>query len=1374
MMIFFAIKIHLSSSSRLLARFANSVTLSLFISLMLLLAPFSLAQAAPFFQAAGAVEEGTGAVSPAWPAHAIDDIALLFVESTGGQAATLSTPAGFVEIANSPQATGTGTNGTRLTAFWARATSTAMATPTVADPGDHVIAQILTYRGAITTGDPWDVTGGGVKATISTSVNATGVTTTVNNTLIIVAISQDDDSNFDAFSGWTNTNLTSHAERVDTAENTGGGNGGGFGVSDGVMTTAGATGDTTATVRSSVNAFLTIALQPPVAGTKSQLAFAQQPTNTAAGNSITPAITVQIQDASGNLVTTATDTVTIAIGTDPSSGVALLNGTLSVAAVAGVATFSDLDIDTGGTGYTLAASATGLTGATSTSFDITTPSGTYGENECAASRYGADLVCTAGDVSITGIAIVPGSPTKCVGGDTYTVDLDLTINFATPDRWDIGIFLSEDGNDPQDRVVSGGASSCSVGILPTTSPFLDLDSNGGADTCGDGNGAINGGTGSGVLRMNAVPVACKATNLSNGNLFIPFVVTWDNQSTTPGNVCNSILDPVPNTKSKCNAPNGTVAAEVQFGTIQTIVLPDISKDDSISTITAGDSTTYAVVVTNTTGAQLNNAIFRDPAVANLNVNSLSCSASSGTSCPASYPIAVMQGGGILLEPMAPGSSVTFSIGATVDAATPAGTITNTASVIVRGESNSASDTNDVTTKFNVAKAFAPASISAGGASVMSITLENTNLSAATNVTFNDAYPAGLVNTATPSVANSCGGTATAVAGESSLILSGATLAAGATCTVTANVTSAVAGAYDNNTGPISSDQYSGEAATATLAVGVSSLQTATKTWQDLDGGEADPGDTVRYFITIPETAGSAASGVSFSDTLPATLSGAKIVSCPAGATCNVAGQTVTATNITIPPNGSVVIVFDATIQPTTPPATAINNCASISNPGGIGASPCASTITVSPSAVAQTGNKPLYLDSSTTMSRTKPAGTPAPVTIASGSAQTWSLAPALVMPVTISPTITPLAILPVNLYLASDVANANRTAQVTLSCSGGGTSYSQTMIFDGTALNNPYLPTSPTQVLFNNLPFSANQTCAAGQTWDLTVSNISGAGNVTVYPVSGGYNSYLSLPSLSVINVDSVNSYSAAYPAVTTPAGGAFSPAQTVYVRAVVSDPFGSYDITSATIDINRPDGTPDVTAAVMTEIVAAATAATKTYEYSYVVPSDATTGNWTVQVDAPEGTELSVIDSGIATLPVVMPMPLLTIMKSASTASPGKASPGEVITYTVTVLNSGIGGASQVHLDDDLSSYTAWSVDPYGTGSPFQLFQLAPDPDGAGPQPADSGVTLGTPVFYDANNAVITPTADSRRSRCKCRTVGPAHDRRLGSWWTVPITVRS
>src|SRR5262249_29951873 len=48
-----------------------------------------------------------------------------------------------------------------------------------------------------------------------------------------------------------------------------------------------------------------------------------------------------------------------------------LSGTLTVNAVAGVATFSTLSVDHSGTGYRLAASATGLTGATSNTFNIT-------------------------------------------------------------------------------------------------------------------------------------------------------------------------------------------------------------------------------------------------------------------------------------------------------------------------------------------------------------------------------------------------------------------------------------------------------------------------------------------------------------------------------------------------------------------------------------------------------------------------------------------------------------------------------------------------------------------------------------------------------------------------------------------------------------------------------------------------------------------------------------------------------------------------------------------------------------------------------------------------------------------------------------------
>ena len=102
-----------------------------------------------------------------------------------------------------------------------------------------------------------------------------------------------------------------------------------------------------------------------------RLAFAVQPTTTTAGATITPAVLVAARDAQGNPAPTFTDSVTVAIGTNPSGGT--LSGTTTVAAVLGVATFDDLRINTAGTGYTLTAAGGGLTGATSAPFAITLP-----------------------------------------------------------------------------------------------------------------------------------------------------------------------------------------------------------------------------------------------------------------------------------------------------------------------------------------------------------------------------------------------------------------------------------------------------------------------------------------------------------------------------------------------------------------------------------------------------------------------------------------------------------------------------------------------------------------------------------------------------------------------------------------------------------------------------------------------------------------------------------------------------------------------------------------------------------------------------------------------------------------------------------------
>jgi hypothetical protein len=89
-----------------------------------------------------------------------------------------------------------------------------------------------------------------------------------------------------------------------------------------------------------------------VAAAAHHLVFLQPPTETAAGQTISPAVTVAIVDQYGNVETEDnSDIVTLSLGNNPGGGT--LSGTLTVTVVNGVATFGDLSIDMAGIGYTL-------------------------------------------------------------------------------------------------------------------------------------------------------------------------------------------------------------------------------------------------------------------------------------------------------------------------------------------------------------------------------------------------------------------------------------------------------------------------------------------------------------------------------------------------------------------------------------------------------------------------------------------------------------------------------------------------------------------------------------------------------------------------------------------------------------------------------------------------------------------------------------------------------------------------------------------------------------------------------------------------------------------------------------------------------------
>ncbi|TDU91803.1 hypothetical protein EV138_5416 [Kribbella voronezhensis] len=122
-------------------------------------------------------------------------------------------------------------------------------------------------------------------------------------------------------------------------------------------TTAGRTGLTTVTSGS-------IQIS---AGAASKLVFIQGPSSVFAGGVMTPAVTVQLQDSSGNAVGTSGVSVTLALS---AGGIGA--GATAATDASGRATFSGVVIDTAAAGLTMTASASGMAAAPALgTFDVT-------------------------------------------------------------------------------------------------------------------------------------------------------------------------------------------------------------------------------------------------------------------------------------------------------------------------------------------------------------------------------------------------------------------------------------------------------------------------------------------------------------------------------------------------------------------------------------------------------------------------------------------------------------------------------------------------------------------------------------------------------------------------------------------------------------------------------------------------------------------------------------------------------------------------------------------------------------------------------------------------------------------------------------------
>ena len=278
------------------------------------------------------------------------------------------------------------------------------------------------------------------------------------------------------------------------------------------------------------------------------------------------------------------------------------------------------------------------------------------------------------------------------------------------------------------------------------------------------------------------------------------------------------------------------------------------------------------------------------------------------------------------------------------------------------------------------KSFSPDPARAGEPITLTIDVVNRSAAAVSAVGWSDTLPGDLVVTGAAASANAAcaGATVGGAVGATVISLSGATVAAGATCRVTVTVVGNTVQTYNNSTGGASWTQGGNSAVSsaATASVAIFSGFRAFKTILDRNGqpfnGAVAPGDPLRFRIELENFADGQISGVTVIDPLPAA-GGAQLVyataatpgasnprtNCTSNADAQQAGAiaapstaqtdgaaTVTFSGLVVPgnPNGNAAaatrcfLEFDAVVPRNWPAGTQISNsipAANISGPGGL-------------------------------------------------------------------------------------------------------------------------------------------------------------------------------------------------------------------------------------------------------------------------------------------------------------------------------------------------------------------------------------------------------------------------------------------------------
>ncbi len=398
---------------------------------------------------------------------------------------------------------------------------------------------------------------------------------------------------------------------------------------------------------------------------------------------------------------------------------------------------------------------------------------------------------------------------------------------------------------------------------------------------------INGGSGCNVFWQIGSSAALGTTTSFIGNILALTTITLNTGATVSG---------------RALAQNGAVTLDSNIVSVTEcdaifIASPTIIKKFGAAAIGVGGTTTLSFTINNPNGAvALTGVAFTDTLPAGLVLstpNGLTGSCGGGTIT------AVAGSGSVTLSgaTLAAGASCTISVDVT---GTSAGVGSNSVTVTSTNGGTGDTSTTSLTVLATppavapptIIKKFGAAAIGAGGTTTLSFTINNPNAAVAlTGVAFTDTLPAGLVLSTPNGLTGSCGGgTITAVAGSGSVTLSGATLAAGASCTFSVNVTGTSAGVKNNSVTVASTNGGTGNTSTVSLTEEVAVVAPPTIS-KSFGSGSIQLGGTTALNFTINNpNATVELTGVGFIDTLPAGL----VVSTPNGLTGSCAGGTITA------------------------------------------------------------------------------------------------------------------------------------------------------------------------------------------------------------------------------------------------------------------------------------------------------------------------------------------------------------------------------------------------------------------------------------------------------------------------------------------------